>query len=162
MTRRLILMRHAKSDWGTGDDDHDRPLNARGRGDAPRVGEALRELGWVPDLVVLSDSARTTETWDRMRGSFDHEPPARPNRSLYLAGLGALQDVVAELDEGIHTVLALGHNPGWEMAATRLSGTPIRMTTANAVLLELVWGPWAEAICSPAVRVHRVIRPKDL
>ena len=60
MTRRLILMRHAKSDWGTGDDDHDRPLNARGRGDAPRVGEALRELGWVPDLVVLSDSARTT------------------------------------------------------------------------------------------------------
>jgi len=162
MNRRLVLMRHAKSDWETGLEDHARPLNARGRRDAPRIGHALVEHGWVPDVVVLSDSARTTETWARMQGAFDVVPPVRSTRQLYLAGLGALQEVVAELDPRFQTVLALGHNPGWESAAGRLSGQPLRMTTANAVLLELVAGPWAQAISTPAERLHSVLRPKEL
>ena len=60
MTRTLILTRHAKSSW---DDpflnDHDRPLNKRGRKSAPVIAGWLRENGWLPDEVLSSTSART-------------------------------------------------------------------------------------------------------
>jgi len=59
----LLLMRHAKSSW---DDaaisDYDRPLNARGRRAAPRMGQLLREEGLVPDLIVTSSARRALET----------------------------------------------------------------------------------------------------
>ncbi len=64
MTRRLIVMRHAKSSWKhAGLTDHQRPLNKRGRKDAPRVARALIERGWTPRRVLSSDAARTRETW---------------------------------------------------------------------------------------------------
>lgn len=161
--RRLILMRHAKSDWNAGVDDHARPLNARGRRDAPRMGSALVQAGWVPDLVLCSDAMRTTETWERMAGAFDDEPLLLRSRDLYLAGLGALQELLATHAPPVaSTVLALGHNPGWESAAGRLAGVPLRMTTANCVLLELEPGPWSHAITRPARALHAVLRPKEL
>ena len=60
---RLIIMRHAKSSWTDSNlNDHDRPLNPRGRKDAPRIYQALMEMDWLPDTVFLSSSKRTTET----------------------------------------------------------------------------------------------------
>jgi phosphohistidine phosphatase len=61
--RRLLIMRHAKSDWGTpGEPDFDRPLAKRGQRDAPRMGEWLRAQGLVPDLVLASPARRAQET----------------------------------------------------------------------------------------------------
>src|SRR5579859_3831085 len=60
--RRLILLRHAKSDWPEGP-DLDRPLAKRGRRDAPRIGRWLRAHGFVPDVVICSAARRTRETW---------------------------------------------------------------------------------------------------
>ena len=71
MRRRLILMRHAKSSWKSdAADDHSRPLNKRGRRDAPAVAQALKERDWTPELVYSSDSKRTSETLALMCGSF--------------------------------------------------------------------------------------------
>lgn len=162
VSRRLILMRHAKSDWNTGVDDHARPLNRRGRRDAPRMAEALLEADWVPELVLSSDSARTTETWELMADAFPTPVVLRRTRALYLAGLGTLQEVLAGIDDEVRTILALGHNPGWENAASQLAGRPLRMTTANVVLLELEPGPWERAIAQPARELHAVLRPKEL
>ena len=59
MERRLIVMRHAKSSWKNESlRDHERPLNKRGRRDAPRIGEELASLGWVPQRVISSDATR--------------------------------------------------------------------------------------------------------
>jgi phosphohistidine phosphatase len=67
MGKRLIIMRHAKSSWTSGaSTDHQRPLNKRGRHAAPRIGARLRDIGWIPDMVIASDSERTRETWQRM------------------------------------------------------------------------------------------------
>ena len=55
----LYLLRHAKSDWGTGEDDHGRPLNERGRGAAVRMGEHLASLGARPErLACIGACAR--------------------------------------------------------------------------------------------------------
>ena len=84
-TMRLILMRHAKSSWTeVGLTDHQRPLNARGRRDAPRMAAALHDLDMAPDLVLSSDSVRTRATWALMEDRFP-EAEVRWLPSLYLA-----------------------------------------------------------------------------
>ena len=62
--RRLVLLRHAKSDYPDEVADHDRPLAARGRRDAPLVGRWLARSGYRPDAVICSTARRARETWD--------------------------------------------------------------------------------------------------
>ena len=72
--RRLLIMRHAKSDWGTpGEPDFDRPLAKRGQRDAPRMGEWLRAQGLVPDLVLASPARRAQETASKVCKVLDIE-----------------------------------------------------------------------------------------
>lgn len=159
--KRLVLMRHAKSSWKQeGQADHERPLNKRGKRDAPRVAARLAELGWRPELAVLSDAQRTRETWALMAEGLGR-PPARETGRFYLAGIGAIRHEAGALEDGVKTALFLGHNPGWEDAASALSGEEVSMTTANAALLESAAGSWAEAVSSPW-RLIELIRPKDL
>ncbi len=116
MQRRLILMRHAKSSWKFPElDDHARPLNKRGRRSAPQVAAALAERGWVPELVVSSDSARTRETWAGMAPALG-EPEVVFTERLYHEGLEALIEEAAGWPPEVACVLALGHNPCWEDA----------------------------------------------
>ena len=85
-TRRLIVMRHAKSSWASGaQSDHQRPLNDRGRCDAPRVATALVDANWLPDLILSSDAQRTRETYDGMAVSFPGEIPVQFLSSFYLS-----------------------------------------------------------------------------
>ena len=111
MALRLILTRHAKSDWTepTGG-DHARPLNPRGRKAAPRMGRWLAAQGVVPGEALVSTAARTRETWALMAPELPGAPAPRYLDALYHAGpdvmLRALQTAEAE------TVLMLGHNPG--------------------------------------------------
>lgn len=107
MTRRLILMRHAKSGWDSpARDDHARPLNARGRRAATALGGWLRKGGYVPDAILSSSSERTRETAARL--GFD--APAEYTNALYLAGP---RRMLAELaGANAQCVLMLGHNPG--------------------------------------------------
>ncbi|WP_420586085.1 SixA phosphatase family protein [Ruegeria sp.] len=116
MTRTLILTRHAKSSWDDpAIDDHDRPLNKRGRKSAPAIAGWLRENGWLPDEVLSSTSARTRETWDRM--GLDANKVCF-HRSLYHADSEAM---LAELSGATEpTVLMLGHNPGIAAFASRI------------------------------------------
>ena len=62
MTRRLILMRHAKSSWDNPfAEDHQRPLNGRGKRSAKAIGEWLRAQGYLPDQILSSSATRTRE-----------------------------------------------------------------------------------------------------
>ena len=61
--KRLLLLRHAKSAWPDGVEDHDRPLSDRGRRDAPRMGAYIAAAGLRPDFALVSSARRTQETW---------------------------------------------------------------------------------------------------
>lgn len=161
--KRLMIMRHAKSAWETdAPTDHARPLNARGRRDAPRVGVALAALGWRPDLVLSSDAARTRETWCGMSGPLD-DPPVRYHAELYLAGFGAVQRVVEAAGAEVETLMVLGHNPTMSTVAGLLSGEPLDLKTANVVLLEADVATWRELVTSPgACRLVEHLSPRDL
>jgi phosphohistidine phosphatase SixA len=162
MSRRLIIMRHAKSSWKSGAaTDHQRPLNKRGRRDAPRIGARLQELGWTPDLVIASDSERTRETWRRMQAGFPQTIEERFDGDFYHGGLADIESACTRLTEDVSTLLVLGHNPGWEDAVAELSGQWVRMTTANAALLHSDAEDWAEAMDIEWLLVD-VLRPKEL
>ncbi|MEM9463183.1 MAG: histidine phosphatase family protein [Myxococcota bacterium] len=162
-TRRLIILRHAKSDWNAGaSTDHARPLNGRGRKAAPRVGQHLRELGWVPQVVHSSDATRTRQTWERMHPELGGEPEVTFSRTLYLAGEPEIRAVVASLAASVSTAMLIGHNPGWEDAVTELSGVRVSMTTCNAALLTLTAPTWADAAKRSGWTLEQMVRPKEL
>ncbi|MCA8921455.1 MAG: histidine phosphatase family protein [Planctomycetes bacterium] len=162
MQRRLIVMRHAKSSWKEpGQEDHERPLNKRGRRDAPRIAAELAERGWAPATVLCSSAVRTQETWGLMQAELESEADLELRSDFYLAGLDAVRDALEELPDAASPVLVLGHNPGWESMASTLAGEPIGMTTANAVLLEGEGESWPLALAGPW-RVAAVLRPKEL
>jgi phosphohistidine phosphatase len=106
--KRLILMRHAKSDWSyIAASDHEHTLNARGIRSAKAMGLWLREHGLAPDYVLCSDAARTVETL----GLLDlGTVQATLTRTLYLAEPDMMLDQIQKRTE--ETVLFLGHNPG--------------------------------------------------
>jgi phosphohistidine phosphatase len=145
MGRRLILMRHAKSDWSGGLDDHERPLNGRGRQSAPDVAEQLAGLGWTPELVVSSDSARTTETWALMAPALPHAE-VKLTRRLYLPSVQAIGRVIGGLPDEVVTAMLVGHNPGFSEAVEWLTGEGIDLKTANAALLETTVEGWEKAV----------------
>ena len=164
--RRLILMRHAKSAWNTdAPTDHARPLNKRGRRDAPRVAAALVDAGWTPDWVVSSDSERTRETFARMAPALLDIDAARVrfDARLYHAGPDELREVLAELPASALTVLTLGHNPGWEEALMWLSGADEVMKTATAAMLVTDAPDWAAATSAPGrFRMEEILYPREL
>ena len=106
MTQRLIIMRHAHSDWCKGQKDHARPLNKEGRHAASMLGRWLRNGGYLPDQVISSTAVRTLETYERL----DTQAVLHATPDLYLASANKIYQVLQRATG--KTVLILGHNPG--------------------------------------------------
>lgn len=115
MSLRLTLIRHAKSSWDGDEDDHDRPLNQRGRKAADALAHWL--AGRMPDEVLCSDAVRTQETWARV-ASMAEGPAARPVPRLYHADCDTILDVLREASA--RNVGLVGHNPGLAAFAQRI------------------------------------------
>jgi phosphohistidine phosphatase len=130
--RHLWVLRHAKAapeaTWGG--PDRDRPLTARGRGDATALGRRLVDdrppLGLdglvPPELVLCSTAARTVETADLVLAAREDRAPLDAYRSLYQADPDTVLTYVREVDEHAGSALVVGHNPAmyltvWELLA---------------------------------------------
>ena len=112
--RRLMLLRHAKSNWPAGVADRDRPLAARGREAAPVMGRYLADEMLLPDLVLISPAKRTVETWELVLSMLPEKPATQYEPRIYEAKPGALLYVVQETEPSVKTLLMIGHNPGFE------------------------------------------------
>ena len=111
MTLRLILTRHAKSDWDNPlMSDHQRPLNKRGKRAAPLIGRLLLEKGYLPQEALVSDATRTRETWALLSAELNAESQVHFEPALYHASpdimLRTLQTAKGQ------SVIMIGHNPG--------------------------------------------------
>jgi phosphohistidine phosphatase len=118
----LVLVRHAKSDWG--DDalaDHDRPLNERGRRDAPRMAGRLAGTGFHPDAILSSTALRARTTAEAFAAELG--VPVTLDAELY--GASADRLLVAAAGSGAQAVIVVAHDPGMSELAARLSGDRI-------------------------------------
>jgi phosphohistidine phosphatase len=120
--RRLMLLRHAKSDWPGGVSDFERPLAKRGREAAPAMGAYMKAHGLMPDLVLVSTARRTRETWALVQAALGADTPARFEQRIYEAYPEHLLALAHGLDPSVRTVLFVGHNPGTEELASDLIG----------------------------------------
>jgi phosphohistidine phosphatase len=175
--RQLLLLRHAKSAWGDKAlPDRDRPLSPRGERAAALVRRAMRDLGLAPDLVLLSPSRRTRATLEALE-PWDDAPLIEPVDSLYLATAQQLLDALHGIQETVRSVLLIGHNPGMNDLAVRLTGAPASATHSDAssraiehlaagyptgALAEFtIAGPWRQ-LDTGGARLIRFLRPRDL
>ncbi|MEV6833663.1 histidine phosphatase family protein [Streptomyces sp. NPDC051133] len=120
--RRLVVLRHAKSAWPEGVEDHRRPLAPRGLKDAPAAGRALAEADSLPDLALCSTAVRARQTWQLASAEWGTPPSVRYDHRLYAAGVPALLEVVRETPPEVETLLLVGHNPGLEELVLELAG----------------------------------------
>jgi phosphohistidine phosphatase len=169
MTRRLFLLRHAKSSW---DDpslaDFQRPLAKRGRRAIALLRDRFHALGFAPDLALVSSAARTRETFDALA---PWRKPPRPefHESLYHAAPEDMLALLARVDPAAEGVLLVGHNPGLGDLAIRLAGRdngPLakRLATkfpTGALAAYDIAGPWAE-IGDGAGKLTDFILPREL
>ncbi|MBN1142587.1 MAG: histidine phosphatase family protein [Deltaproteobacteria bacterium] len=111
--KRLALMRHAKSSWkDPALEDFDRPLNKRGRENAPLMGRRLARFGFQPQLILASPALRARQTAELVAAELSgsrREVVYEPR--LYQQQPTTLLEVIKDIDEGIQDVLLIGHNP---------------------------------------------------
>jgi phosphohistidine phosphatase len=124
MSRELLILRHAKSNWDSdAKSDFARPLAKRGKKDAPRVGAWLYREGLVPDLVVSSPAERARQTAVAVCKGLDYKRKEVVwDEAVYEATLADLLGVLARLPGDAKTVLLVGHNPGLEHLLGHLVG----------------------------------------
>lgn len=133
MTRRLVVLRHAKSAYPPGVLDHDRPLAERGVRDARAAGAWLREHVGLPDHVVVSSARRTRGTWTLAAAPLGYigaagydlasPGPLTIDPRIYEASTGTLVTVLRELPDRVRTAILVGHNPGCEDLVDHLAAT---------------------------------------
>lgn len=141
--RRLMLMRHAKSDWGAAfSADHERPLNERGRKAAQTMGLVIRSMGEVPNRVIASTAVRARSTAELARIAGGWACPLELDDRLYGAGTGEALLVAAEYGGDEERILLVGHEPTWSQLISKLTGARAQVKTATVAAIDLERESW--------------------
>jgi phosphohistidine phosphatase len=169
-TKRLFILRHAKSSWeDPGLDDHERPLAPRGVRGLAVMSEHIRAAGIRPDLVLCSSARRTRETLEGIAVAGEHviEP------DLYSASTADVLERLLRVPEGTGSVMLVGHNPTVQMLVLRLAAhgstdgggskraaVQRKFPTGSLATLEFE-GAWGELVAGCA-RLVEFVTPKEL
>lgn len=140
LMKKIYLVRHAKSFWGDQSiPDFDRPLNKRGKKDAPFMGQVLNENKIIPDLIIASPAKRTKKTAMVIADKVGY--PVKKilyNEELYEASYSTIIKVLKKLDEEYTSVMMFAHNPGLTLLNNHVSNQYIdNIPTCGIVGLEL-------------------------
>ena len=170
--KRLILLRHAKSNW---DDpikrDFDRPLNAKGKRAAETMGEHMQEEGIMFDAMIASPAIRVVETLESVAKGYGEMIEPEWDRRAYLASNTMLFDIVHEADDAAGALLLSGHNPGLEdlvlllvpdnKGNTARAAVEEKFPTCALAEMEFDVESWADIVPGTG-KLLRYVRPRDL
>lgn len=150
--RTLVVIRHAKSSWSTGQPDRLRPLNMRGKSDAPHIGRWLRDSEIIPQYAHVSAAERTQQTWAKA-GALLPEVPTAVREELYGADAATLLAAVRRTPGDVTVAALVCHMPGCQdlteeliegegdrQALARMS---LKYPTSGMAVISLAV-PWAE------------------
>jgi phosphohistidine phosphatase len=159
----LLQLRHAKSSWKDENvADHDRPLNGRGKKDAPQMGRLIAAEGLVPDVIVSSTAKRARKTAVAVAEHCGYTGEVHKLEELYLAPPEIYIDVLRQLAEDVRRALVVGHNPGMQMLVTVLTGASEEFPTAALARIELPIDAWADFSSETRGELVRLWRPREL
>jgi len=143
--RTITLLRHAKSSWDNTDlVDFDRPLNIRGRKNAPEMARRLKAAGVRPSLILSSPAKRAWSTAKIIATEISYPIEfLQRDRDLYHAGTQRLLDVLAAQDEGFKNILLVAHNPGLtDLANELVPGLTNNLPTCGFVAVKVEVDTW--------------------
>ena len=159
----LLLMRHAKSSWDNESlADHARPLNERGRTDAPRMGAFLAEKELIPDLVLCSSSLRTRQTARGLFEGLGQEVPISLLRELYQGGLDSYVAALQGAEGPSERVMIIAHNPGLEYALEQFTGEREQMPSATVAQIDFPIDEWSQLSEDTEGRLVGLWRPREI
>jgi phosphohistidine phosphatase len=142
----LLLMRHAKSSWKESNiPDHDRPLNRRGRHDAPLMGKLLRDQKMNLDLIISSTALRAETTANLIAKAVGYKGKVVLDKSIYNAEPMDLLTLLSNSSDENNSILLIGHNPTVEETVQMLTNSPeITMATCAIAHLTLSIDTWTD------------------
>ncbi|KAA5602774.1 SixA phosphatase family protein [Blastochloris sulfoviridis] len=168
--RRLMLLRHTKSDWPQGAADRGRPLNERGREVAPLMGAYLARHALLPDRILVSPTRRTLETLELASRPLPLTCEPVVDERIYEASADHLLDLLRRQPDTCHQLLVVGHNPGLQDLALRLIATgdadarrrlAEKYPTGGLTVIDFAVDDWS-AVHPRSGRLDRFVVPKML
>jgi phosphohistidine phosphatase len=143
----LYLVRHAKSSWDHPElGDSERPLNKRGKIDAPAMGKLLASKGESPELLISSHAKRAFSTAKRIAKELDY--PVKniiTNEELYMADSDDYFKIIGSVPENINSLMLFSHNYGITYFANHISGSNIdNIPTCGIVRIDFDTDNWNE------------------
>ncbi|HRA98902.1 MAG TPA: histidine phosphatase family protein [Ignavibacteria bacterium] len=140
-------MRHAKSSWKFPElDDHDRPLNKRGKRDAPLMADILKEKKIIPDLILSSTAVRALKYAEILADKLDYgKKNIKASRDYYFADLNEIIKIIRSVSNNYNNVFFIGHNPEITYLANFLSGKDVNNIPTSGVFgLKYDINDWSE------------------
>ena len=156
----LLLLRHAKSSWKDSDlPDHERPLNKRGKHEAPEVGKYLRNQNLLPDLILCSSAVRARQTVEAVVEKSGYPGKIQFRDDFYGNGSEAYFTALPSLPDAVQSVMILAHNPDLEQALAALTGKYMPMPTAGLARVEVQIDSWQEFKAAGTAKLVETWRP---
>ena len=159
----LLVMRHAKSDWGVASsDDHERTLAPRGIKAARRMGRFLADARVSPQLVITSTAVRARTTVELATEAGNWDCPIVTTPEFYASDFERVLDVIAGTEPEVERVLVAGHEPTWSgLVSLLVGGARVGMSTGAVACLDLPVGGWA-TIGPSACELRWLVTPRML
>lgn len=141
----LLILRHAKSSWNHPElSDYDRPLNGRGKRDAPRMGKHLHQEGLIPDRILASSAKRARKTANKVAKTCGYTGKVKKLDAFYDTVPGVYFETLQALPNKYQRVMVVGHNPTMEQLVSHLTSQIERMPTAALAHIEIPIEHWEE------------------
>jgi phosphohistidine phosphatase len=168
--RRVMLLRHAKSDRSPGLSDDQRPLNERGERAARLMGGYIARHALLPELVLCSPAQRTRETLAGVAEQWPADVPTVFEERLYMASPKVILSAIRDQKAQVHTLLLIGHNPGLHEAADLLVAAGDvelrerlreKFPTGALVVIDFTVSSWSQ-IHEHSGRLDRFVTPRAI
>ncbi len=143
----LYLVRHSKSSWKNPElKDLARPLNARGKADAPKMGKLMKKLGEIPDLIISSPAKRAFKTASKIASEIGYQfKKIVKEDKLYMAGQDEFFAVISKVKKSATRLMIVSHNFGLTIFANFISGSDIvNIPTSGIVRIDFDIDKWKE------------------
>ena len=143
--KKLYIIRHAKSSWKDFTlDDFDRPLNKRGKLNAPYMGKKLKQKNIFPDMIISSPALRAKLTAKSIAKEISFTKKMVFKEDIYEASVGTLKQIITQLNDTNNTVFLFGHNPSLNMLAQSYVDFDENIPTCGIVEVEFNCTKWKD------------------
>ncbi len=145
MSKKLYIIRHAKSSWKDFTlDDFDRPLNKRGRLNAPFMGKILKGKNIIPDIILSSPALRAKTTAKIIANEIGFSKSIIYDENIYEAGVDELDNIISKVDDKNDILFLVGHNPSLNMLVDSYINFYENIPTCGIVVIEFDCDSWRD------------------